>query len=180
VREVAAEVSDMAKKSAKKVAKKAGTGSGGKKTGKKAAVRKNVKKSARGGAKGGPKAVSTGKGLTAAELGAALVAHVNSGGEDMELWKKHFHPRFVSIEGSGQAWTGYKGVDAKCKAWVSENKIHGSKASGPFVGATGFSVVYDMDVENLKSGQRFAMREVGVYTVKNGKVIQEEFMYGGM
>jgi hypothetical protein len=34
-----------------------------------------------------------------------------------------------------------------------------------------------MDVEEKKTGNRRTMREVGVYTVENGKVIREEFMY---
>jgi hypothetical protein len=99
---------------------------------------------------------------------------------DTELWKQHFHPKFVSIEGTGEAWSGRKAVDAKCQAWMNAHTVHSCKATGPFVGATGFSVLYDMDVE-AKDGSmpRMQMREVGVYTVKNGKVVQEEFMYAG-
>jgi hypothetical protein len=157
------------KKSAKKAAAKA--------TGKKSA-KKTAKKSAK---KAGPVAVTTGKGATPAELGAALLAHVRSGAhDDMPLWKAHFHKNFTSIEGSGQAWTGTKSVQAKCEAWMGEHIVHSAKATGPFVGATGFSVVYDMDVEHKPTGNLFQMQEVGVYTVKKGKIVQEEFMYGGM
>lgn len=149
-----------AKKGAKKGAKKAG-----KKSGKSLA----------------PTPVKTGKGATPAEIGSALVAHVNSGAhDDMPLWKQHFHKGFVSIEGQGLAWTGIKAVKAKSDAWTADHAVHACTAKGPFVGATGFAVLFDMDVEVKATGQRMKMQEVGVYTVKNGKVVAEEFMYGGM
>lgn len=165
-----------AKKSAKKTAKKASSGA-------KKAAKKGAKKSAKRGAKKGnpmaPKKVTSGKGATPGEIGKVLMEHVRAmSSPDMELWKKHFHKGFTSIEGTGDSWSGIKAVDAKCKAWMDSHIIHGCECSGPFVGATGFSVIYDMDVE-AKDGSmpRMRIKEVGVYTVKNGKVVQEEFMY---
>lgn len=175
-----------AKRSAKKSAKKAAAkGGSSKKTSKKPAkksAKKGGKKPAKASNPLAPKVVSTGKGASPADLGKAVVAHVNAmAAPDTELWKQHFHSKFTSIEGDGSAWTGRKAVDAKCQAWMDAHTVHSCKASGPFVGATGFSVVYDMDVEaNDGSMPRTQMKEVGVYTVKKGKIVQEEFMYGGM
>lgn len=175
----------MAKKAAKKTAKKTATKTaakaapkGAKKTAKKAAGKKPAKK----GNALAPKMIKTGKGHTPAELGKALVAHVSAmTAPDTELWKQHFHPKFVSIEGTGESWAGRKAVEAKCQAWMAANTVHSCKVTGPFVGATGFSVVYDMDVEPKDGSRpRGNFQEVGVYTVKNGKIVQEEFMYGGM
>lgn len=166
----------MAKKSAKKSSKKTA-----KKASKKPAKKAGKKASKKASAKAlAPKPVKTGKGHTPGELGAVVVAHVNKMGNDAELWKNHFHPGFVSIEGQGLAWKGRKAVQKKCEEWIAAHQVHACKASGPFVGATGFGVLYDMDVEVKATGQRMKMQEVGVYTVKNGKVVQEEFMYGGM
>lgn len=178
----------MAKKVAKKANKKANKKAAKKasaKTAKKPAGKKTAKKTAKKSGKKGnpfaPKMISSGKGHTPGELGKALVEHCQAMGNDMDLWKKHFHKGFTSIEGTGQAFTGIKAVEAKCKAWMDAHIIHSAKATGPFVGATGFSVLFDMDVE-AKDGSmpRMNMQEVGVYTVKNGKVVQEEFMYFGM
>lgn len=157
--------SKPAKKSAKKAAKKAG--------------KKSAKKPAAQLLK--PKRVTSGRGRTPAELGKIVVDHVNAMAvSDMELWRNYFHPKFVSIEGDGQAWSGRKAVDAKCRAWMDAHTVHACRATGPFAGATGFSVVYDMEIEATDgSFPRMQMREVGVYTVKNGKIVQEEFMYGG-
>jgi hypothetical protein len=178
----------MAKKAAKKTAKKAAKKTAAKaapKGAKKAAKKSAAKKPAKKGKKGNPmapKMVKSGKGATTGELGKAVMAHVTAmSAPDTELWKQHFHPKFVSIEGTGESWAGRKAVEAKCQAWMNSHTVHSFKATGPFVGATGFSVVYDMDVE-AKDGSmpRMQMKEVGVYTVKNGKIVQEEFMYGGM
>lgn len=170
--------------------KKSGSKKSSKPAGKKSAA-KAAKKAAKKTAKKttkkkpdllAPTKVATGKGATPAELGRILVDHVNAmTAPDTELWKQHFHPKFVSIEGTGEAWSGRAAVDAKCQAWMNAHTVHACKATGPFVGATGFSVLYDMDVES-KDGTmpRTQMREVGVYTVKKGRVVQEEFMYAPM
>ena len=39
-----------------------------------------------------------------------------------------------------------------------------------------FVVQYDADVTDKNSKKRMQLSEVGVYTVKNGKIVQEEFL----
>ena len=36
-----------------------------------------------------------------------------------------------------------------------------------------------MDVTVKETGARMTMDEIGVYTVKNGKIVEERFFYGG-
>ncbi len=125
-----------------------------------------------------PVPVKTGSGPTPMELGAKLVADFNNGKMGLtDAWSKDI----VSIEGLGtsMAWHGRKGVDAKNAWWMSDHVVHGARAEGPYVGATGFGVKFEMDVETKSTGQREKMVEIGVYTVKNGKIVQEEFMYFG-
>ena len=124
-----------------------------------------------------PRPITTGKGSTPAEVAVALMEHLRSGKPDAELWAEHFAPKFMSIEGSGQGWKGVKAVTKKCEEWVSQHTVHSVNFEGPYIGATGFSVKYTLDVTNNASGQRFSMSEVGVYTIEKGKVVQEEFMY---
>jgi ketosteroid isomerase-like protein len=38
-------------------------------------------------------------------------------------------------------------------------------------------VRFTMDVTPKATGQRMSMDEVGIYTVKNGKIIEERFCY---
>ena len=108
-----------------------------------------------------------------------LVAHCRSGtNDDTPLWKKHFSKDFVSAEGDGTCYIGHDEVLKKHQQWHSDVVMHGGEVTGPFVGPTGFSVIFDMDIES-KSGQfpRMKMREIADYTVKNGKVVREEFRF---
>jgi len=193
----------MAKKAAKKAGKKAAKKTGKKATAKKAGRQGKVgtatKQAAPGGARGGKKTgkkagkktakrsarrprgpvqITTGKGPTPKEIGDAVVESVNAGKPDKELWDKYWHPQCVSIEGFGIAYHGMKAILQKNQDWMASHIIHGGKATGPYVGATGFTVHFQMDVEEKdKPDSRRTISEVGVYTVKNGKVVQEEFMY---
>jgi hypothetical protein len=40
-----------------------------------------------------------------------------------------------------------------------------------------FAVLYEMDFTQKSSGQRMQMSEVALFTVANGKIVQEEFLY---
>jgi hypothetical protein len=133
-------------------------------------------------AKLGPKAalpieLSTGSGSSPSDLGHLLVKRFNQGKAETKgsLWSDDL----ISIEGLGvsSAWVGMKAVEAKNAWWTANHRIHGASAEGPYVGATGFSVHFRMDVEELATGKRTQMEEVGVYTVEDGKIVREEFMY---
>lgn len=172
----------MAKKTSKKTpskAKPAKTNKAAKPALKKASKAPGkAEPKASGGSSLAPRPVSTGPGPSAAEVGAQLIAACNRG--DYHLNDKLWSPGVVSIEGVGVglAWHGRKAVDAKNAGWNEGHTIHGVSAEGPFVGSTGFTVRFRMDVEDKSTRKRVLMHEVGVYTVKNGKIVQEEFMYG--
>jgi SnoaL-like domain len=87
----------------------------------------------------------------------------------------------VSVEaysaGGGPTETrGKEGVRGKIDWWVDAMEVHSFKAGEPFVGHDRFVVQYDADFTDKKSKQRRQMSEVGVYTVKNGKIVREEFL----
>lgn len=127
---------------------------------------------------GNPKPVRTGPGATPEQIGRKLVENVNKG--KWQIDKKLWSSSLVGIEGSGLMWRGLKNVEAKNKFWGKTNTPLGGVAEGPFVGGTGFAVKFKMDILDKQTGRRTIMEEVGVYTVKNGKIVQEEFMYGSM
>lgn len=126
-----------------------------------------------------PKPVKTGKGSTPAEIGASVVEMIKSQAGDDAIWKKHFSNAIVSTEGAGVAmsWTGIRALREKSKAWSDDHTVHSVEVDGPYVGATGFSIRYTIDTTTKSTNQRMTMTEVGVYNVKNGKVVNEEFMY---
>ena len=61
--------------------------------------------------------------------------------------------------------------------WFEKNfEVHSSKVGGPFVARDTFVVQFDIDVTEKASKKRTQMSEVGIYTVKDGKVAREEFL----
>ncbi len=166
----------MAKKSAKKSSSKPSRKAAARKTAPKKAGKKPARKTI--AAPAGPEQVSTGKGATVREIASDLVAMFNSGKADA-AGPKWWSNDITSIEGLGMAWHGRKSVDEKNSGWYQQNEILGGSAEGPFVGATGFAVKFKIHVRERATGKESHMEEVGVYTVRDGKVICEEFMYGG-
>jgi hypothetical protein len=72
-----------------------------------------------------------------------------------------------------------RGIDAvrgKTDWWLENMQVHSVKVSGPFVAHDRFVVQYDIDVTDKNSKKRMQISEVGVYTVKDDKIVREEFL----
>jgi SnoaL-like domain len=82
----------------------------------------------------------------------------------------------VSVEATAPESRGKEAVRSKIDWWVNAMEVHSFKASEPFVAHDRFVVQYDADVTEKESKQRRQIFEVGVYTVKNGKIVREEFL----
>ena len=82
----------------------------------------------------------------------------------------------VSVEATAPESRGKEAVRGKIEWWVNAMEVHSFKASEPFVAHDRFVVQYDADVTEKESKQRRQISEVGVYTVKNGKIAREEFL----
>src|SRR5213594_951929 len=81
-----------------------------------------------------------------------------------------------SMSGESPETRGKEGGRGKIDWWVNAMEIHSFNASEPFVAHDRFVVQYDADVTDKQSKQRRQMSEVGVYTVKDGKIVREEFL----
>jgi hypothetical protein len=81
-----------------------------------------------------------------------------------------------SMGGESPETRGIEGVRGKVDWWVNEMEVHKCKVSGPFVAHDRFVVQYDLDVSNKKTKEKMQLSEVGVYTVKDGKIVREEFL----
>jgi ketosteroid isomerase-like protein len=136
-----------------------------------------TKASAHSGKTVGVMPVSTGSGMSVMEVAQAQMARIRQG--DYETGGALYSKDLVSVEGAGvnMAFHGMPAVDAKNKDWMGKNKLHGCSAEGPFVGSNCFAIKFVMDVEDTVANQRMMMSEVAVYTVANGKIVREEFMY---
>ena len=87
----------------------------------------------------------------------------------------------VSVEAQGRDGRspeirGIEAVRVKADWWVANMEVHEFKATGPFVAHDRFVVVYDMDFSEKGSPDHIKMSEAAVYTVKEGKIVREEFL----
>jgi hypothetical protein len=87
----------------------------------------------------------------------------------------------VSVEASGMGGgspetRGKQGVRGKIDWWVNGMEVHSFDVHGPFVAHDRFVVQFDADATNKQSKERTQLSEVGVYTVKNGKIVREDFL----
>ena len=92
-----------------------------------------------------------------------------------------YDKNIVSVEASGMGGQspekrGLDQVRGKTDWWVQNMDVHSFKVGGPFVAHDRFVVQYDVDVTDKNSKKRMQMSEVGVYTVKDGKIVREEFL----
>lgn len=103
-------------------------------------------------------------------------------GHNMDAINTLYSPDIVSVESMGneQMPREMKGIDAirqKNKWWGENNEVHSSVVDGPFIGEDKFAVYYNYDVTFKPTGQRTPMEEMALYTVKDGKVVREQFFY---
>jgi ketosteroid isomerase-like protein len=86
----------------------------------------------------------------------------------------------VSIEAEEGEFSYAKGrADLKKKhAWweAQVEAIHSASVEGPYVHGDQFLVRFQMDL-TMKGHGRMAMDEIGAYTVKDGKIVEERFFY---
>src|SRR4029077_11350259 len=81
-----------------------------------------------------------------------------------------------SMSGGSPETRGKEAVRGKSEWRLNATEVHSFTAEGPFLAHDRFVVQYDAYVTDKESKQRRKLSEVGVYTVKGGKIIREEFL----
>lgn len=118
------------------------------------------------------------------EIAGELVAGCRERRETENL-DKLYDPDAVSVEAMGMGGidpvtTGIDGIRGKHEWWTSAHEVHGIEVEGPFLhGDDRFAVIFGMDTTEKATGKRITGREVAIYHVANGKIVREEFFYGG-
>jgi ketosteroid isomerase-like protein len=119
---------------------------------------------------------------TTATVAEELVSFCRAG-RNLDAINALYSPDIVSIESMGNETMPreQKGIDAirgKNQWWSENNEVHSATADGPFVGNDDkFAVYYNFDCTFKPTGKRSNMEEMALYTVKDGKVVREQFFY---
>jgi SnoaL-like protein len=102
-------------------------------------------------------------------------------GEFDAAGKKFWSDDIVSREpmtGEMAVLKGRKAVEGKGEWWYANHEVHNVKVEGPYVHGDQFVVRFKMEV-TPKRKNRLNLDEVGLYTVQNGKIVEERFFMGG-
>jgi ketosteroid isomerase-like protein len=106
-------------------------------------------------------------------------------GKEHDAINKLYSPTVVSIEagapeGVPRRVEGLADVIGKAEWWESNNDVHARTVEGPYPHDDRFVVHFKYDItpkEGPMAGQRMQMDETALYTVKDGKIVHEEFFY---
>ena len=120
--------------------------------------------------------------MTTLEVGKKLVELCKQG-KNQEATETLYAPDIVSVEAAPMAnlpaeARGREAVFAKGKWWSDNHTVHSATTEGPYPhGSDRFAVRFSYDVTNKPNNKRFKMDEIAVFTVKDGKIVREEFFY---
>lgn len=101
-------------------------------------------------------------------------------GKNFEAIDKLYSPGIVSIEptdfeGMPATMTGIDAIRQKNQWWFDNFETNSHEVEGPFVNGDQFAVRFTFDTTNKQTRERMQMSEIAVYTVRDGKIVQERF-----
>lgn len=115
--------------------------------------------------------------MSVAEIAQSLVDRCRAGAFE-DPYDTLFAEDAKSIEGTGEVSDGIATIKAKSEAWGENNAVHSVAIHGPFVGTDQFAVHFVLEITPKQTGEKMTFAEVGVYTVADGKIVEEKFLYG--
>jgi ketosteroid isomerase-like protein len=119
--------------------------------------------------------------MTTLEVGKQLV-ELCKAGKNHEAMETLYAKDIVAVEagappGQSREAKGLEAVLAKSKWWADNHEVHSSVVDGPWPHDDKFIATFTMDITFKPQSRRFTMKEAALYTVKDGKIVREEFFY---
>ena len=118
------------------------------------------------------------------EVGKKLVEYCRNG-LNLDAISSLYSNDIVSVEAGDNP--GFplevRGVDKvveKNKRWYEMHEVHHATAEGPFPNKDRFAVIFHYETtprSGPMAGKRMEFDEIALFTVKDGKIVREEFFY---
>ena len=111
------------------------------------------------------------------EIADKFVNWRNTGNAD-KLRTEFYSPDIISVEeGNSEVGSvkGMEGLKKKGQSLSKDFEVHNIKASDPVVADNWFSLKFEIDTTDKRSGKRSTLSEIGVYKVEDGKIVKEHY-----
>lgn len=120
--------------------------------------------------------------MTTKETAEAFTAMLKAGEHEAAAEKFNADDivSYEAMEGPMAECRGKAAVKAKSDWWYGAYESHGATVEGPHVNGNLFVLHFGLDVTEKATGKRSHMQEVGLYTVRDGKISEERFFYPAM
>ena len=116
--------------------------------------------------------------MTTADIAKQFTAALKAGKfEDAERFWSDDVVSIEAMDGPMKEARGKAAVHAKGEWWTANHEVHKFESSDPFVNGDQFALRFFIDVTPKESGKRMQMDEVGLYTVRGDKIVEERFFY---
>ena len=73
---------------------------------------------------------------------------------------------------------GFDAARKKLTGWLGHSAMEDISIDGPFITGNRFALFIDMLIKRRATGQREPFSEIAIYTVRDGKIIEERYFYG--
>ncbi len=84
---------------------------------------------------------------------------------------------YENMPGPMAVCRGKEAVRQKGEWWAAHHEMHDFSSEGPYLNGDQFAVRFHVDVTVKETGERRIMDEVGLYTIGDGKIVEERFFY---
>ncbi|GAB5482486.1 MAG: hypothetical protein Pars92KO_22430 [Parasphingorhabdus sp.] len=97
--------------------------------------------------------------------------------------EKYWATDIVSIEPEHSAEhtlslaSGYDAAYGKLTNWLNHSAMEELCIDGPFVTGNRFALFIDMLIKRRATGRRQPFSEIAIYTVRDGKIVEERYFY---
>lgn len=110
---------------------------------------------------------------------ANKVAEYCSKGDYESAQKEFYAQECKSVEPMGEQKEvqGMEAIKAKGEWWENTFETKELAVKGPAVNGNQFTLEFDMTTINKETKEEEDMHEVALYTVENGKIVEERFFY---
>jgi ketosteroid isomerase-like protein len=119
--------------------------------------------------------------MTTLEIGKKLVELCKQGKNDQCI-ETMYSNDIVAVEAAATPTMpaeqrGKQAILGKSKWWRENHEVHSATVEGPWPKGDQFVVRFRYDITSKQDGKRHMMDETALYTVKDDKIVREEFFY---